>query len=461
MPAKDMSDLVSLAQRRGFIFQSADIYGGMKGLYDFGPLGVELKNNLKAAWWRAMVYERDDMEGIDSSIIGPAVTFKQSGHVDTFNDPLTECRKCKARMRTDKMKDPTVCENCGSKDLMEPRAFNMMFKMQFGPNEDSASTVYLRPETAQHIFMNFKNVLDTTGRKPPFGIAQMGKAFRNEIVARNFIFRVREFEQMEIEFFVVPGTDEEWHEKWLETRLKWWESVGVPRSKIRITDVAKDDLAHYSKRTFDLEYEYPHGHDEIEGIANRTDYDLGNHTRHQSELNITAKVHENKDSTAKLAVFEEGKGWYVPFVIEPSAGVERGVLAVLNEAYHEEDLGTDEKTGEKRTRTVLRFKPHMAPFKAAVIPLARNKPELMEKAKKVKDDLQRLGLGRILLETSGNVGKAYRKHDEVGTPLCITIDFQSLEDGTATVRNRDTMEQERVVIDELHYYLKDFYSYEV
>lgn len=450
MPATTMSDLVSLCQRRGFIFQSAEIYGGMKGLYDFGPLGVELKNNLKAAWWRAMVYERDDIEGIDSAIIGPHVTFAQSGHADTFNDPLTECRKCKTRMRTDKMKDPAVCENCGSRDLMPPRAFNMMFKMQFGPMEDSSATVYLRPETAQHIFMNFKNVLDTTGRKPPFGIAQMGKAFRNEIIARNFIFRVREFEQMELEFFVEPGTDEKWHEYWLEQRLKWWEAQGLPRDKIKVLDVPKDDLAHYSKRTFDLEYLYPHGYDEIEGIANRTDYDLGNHTRHQADLNLTAKVHPNTESNAKLAVYdEEKKSWFVPYVIEPSAGVERGVLAVLNEAYVEEEIGTDEKTGEKRMRTVLKLKPHLAPLKAAIIPLKKNEAKMVELATQIKNDLQKLGLGRVLLENTGNIGKAYRKHDEAGTPMCVTVDFESFDTGTVTIRDRDTMAQERVKVEHL------------
>lgn len=456
MPATDMSQLVSLCQRRGFIFQSAEIYGGMKGLYDFGPLGVELKNNIKASWWRSMVHERDDVEGLDAAIIGPAVTFQQSGHADTFNDPLTECKKCKARMRTDKMADPTMCENCGSKDLMPPRAFNMMFKMQYGPTEDSSSVAYLRPETAQHIFMNFKNVTDTTAKRPPFGIAQIGKAYRNEIIARNFIFRVREFEQMELEFFVVPGEDEKWHEYWLEERLKWWESIGVPRSKIKVVDVAKADLAHYSKRTFDLEYEYPHGHDEIEGIASRTDYDLGNHSKNQTELGLTAKVHPNTASNTKLtAQTTEGKH-YVPFVIEPSAGVERCMLAVINEAYTEELLPAKEGA-EPETRIVLKFKPHLAPIKAAVIPLARNKPELMELATKTKAALQKLGLGRVLLETSGNVGKAYRKHDEVGTPLCITIDFQSLEDATATIRHRDTMQQERINLKDLPTYLQTFY----
>jgi glycyl-tRNA synthetase len=333
-----------------------------------------------------------------------------------------------------------------------------MFNMQFGPMEDSSSRVYLRPETAQHIFANFKNVLDTTSRKLPFGIAQMGKAYRNEIIARNFVFRVREFEQMELEFFVQPGEDEKWHDYWLEARLKWWESVGVPRSKIKIVDVAKEDLAHYSKRTFDLEYEYPHGHDEVEGIANRTDYDLGNHTKNQSELNIQAKVHENKDSNARLAVQDlEAKKWVVPFVIEPSAGVERAFLAIMNEAYTEEQLPAKEGA-EPETRIVLKFKPHLAPIKAAVIPLAKNKPELVNLAKEIKNTLQKLGLGRVLFEDTGNVGKAYRKHDEIGTPLCITVDFESLEDKQVTVRNRDTMAQERVSIADLPTYFRTFYT---
>lgn len=440
MPAKSMSDLVSLCQRRGFIFQSADIYGGMKGLYDFGPLGVELKNNIKQSWWRRMVYERDDVEGLDAAIIGHPLLFKYSGHTETFNDPMVECKNCKARHRLDKMKDPTVCDDCGSKNLMPPRQFNLMFKTHYGPLENENSISYLRPETAQHIFANFKNVTDSTSRRPPFGIAQIGKAYRNEIIARNFVFRVREFEQMELEFFVVPGEDENWHDYWLNERLSWWESIGVPKSKINVLDVPKDDLAHYSKRTFDLEYEFPHGYDEVEGIANRTDYDLGNHTKGQDELNITAKVHKNSHSNARLTSQTlEGKH-YVPFVIEPSCGVERCMLAVLNEAYTEETLA------DGSTRTVLKFKPHLAPLKAAVIPLAKNKPELVEKAAALKTELQKLGLGRMMLDTSGNVGKAYRKHDEVGTPACITIDFQSLEDGTATLRHRDSMEQERLPI---------------
>jgi len=319
-----------------------------------------------------------------------------------------------------------------------------MFKTHYGPVEDSGNVAYLRPETAQHIFANFMNVVNTTAKRPPFGIAQMGKAYRNEIIARNFIFRVREFEQMELEFFVEPGTDEQWHEAWLENRLKWWEEQGVPRSKIHVLDVPADDLAHYSKRTFDLEYEFPHGIEELEGIANRTDYDLGNHTKNQEDLNISAKVHANTHSNTRMAIQnQESKEWVVPFVIEPSAGVERAFLAILNEAYTEETL----ENGDMRT--VLKFKPHLSPIKAAIIPLAKNKPELVSVAKKIKDDLQSLGLGRVLLEMSGNVGKAYRKHDEVGTPVCITVDFEGLEDGTVTLRDRDTMAQKRVKITDL------------
>ena len=453
MPANSMDELVSLCKRRGFIFQSNEIYGGLKGFYDYGPLGVELKNNLKQAWWKAMVYVRDDVEGLDSCTIGSQTMFKYSGHTDTFNDPLVECKDCHARMRADHMKDISTCENCGSKNVTEPRQFNMMFKTNIGPVADDANAGYLRPETAQHIFANFKNVLDTTAAKLPFGIAQIGRAYRNEIVARNFIFRVREFEQMELEFFCEPGEDEKWHDYWLEERLKWWEEQGVARDKFEIEDVAKDDLAHYSKRTFDLLYKYPHGHDEVEGIANRTDYDLGNHTKEQDKLNLTAKVKPNNESNTRLAVQNiETKEWVVPYVIEPSMGLDRGLLAIMNEAYTVEDLG------DGKDRIVLKFKPHLAPIKAAVIPLAKNKEILVNKAKEIKQELQKLGLGRVLFENSGNVGKAYRKHDEVGTPLCITVDFETVEsDDKVTVRNRDTMEQERVAVKDLAAYMQNFY----
>lgn len=454
MPATSMDQLVSLCKRRGFIFQSADIYGGLQGVYDFGPLGVELKNNLKAAWWRAMVYERDDVEGLDASILTHQKVLHYSGHEETFTDPLQDCKKCKNRFRADHVKDGK-CPQCGSTDLTEPRMFNLMFKTAVGPVEDSGNFAYLRPETAQAIFTQFKNVVDATARKVPFGIAQIGKSFRNEITPRNFIFRVREFEQMELEFFVKPGTDLEWIEKWREARVNWWVDQGLKRENIHVHDIEKDELAHYSKKTYDLEYQFPHGMEELEGIADRTDYDLGNHTRYQKELNISAHVHENKESDSKLALFDdESKKWFVPWVIEPSAGVERGVLAVMTEAYTEEQLPNGE------TRTVLKLKKHLAPVKVAVIPLKRNNPEIVKLAHEIKTDLLKTGIGRVMLEDSGNIGKAYRRHDEIGTPICVTVDFESIEKqpATVTIRNRDTMAQERIAVADLPAYLKDFFA---
>jgi glycyl-tRNA synthetase len=445
-----MDELVSLCKRRGFIFQSSDIYGGLQGLYDYGPLGVELKNNLKAAWWRAMVYERDDVEGLDAAILTNPLTLKYSGHEATFTDPLVDCRQCKARHRSDHLED-NVCPSCGSEDLTDPRPFNLMFKTAVGPVDDGSSFAYLRPETAQAIFSNFKHVLDSTSRRLPFGIAQMGKAFRNEITPRNFIFRVREFEQMELEFFVKPGEDEAWHQKWVEDRLDWWVDQGVERNSLQLYNVPKDELAHYSKATFDVMYQFPHGLEELEGIANRTDFDLGSHTKAQDEFGINAQVMPNPDSNAKLAIRDlEANEWIVPYVIEPSAGVDRGVLAVLNEAYRVEDLG------DGKERTVLSFKPHLAPIKAAVLPLKRNHEGIVTKARAIKQELQALGLGRILFEDTGNIGKGYRRHDEVGTPICITVDFQTVEeDDTVTVRDRDTMEQKRIAVAELPEYVKE------
>ncbi|MEM1434670.1 MAG: glycine--tRNA ligase [Pseudomonadota bacterium] len=448
MPATAMEELVALAKRRGFIFQSSELYGGLQGVYDYGPLGVELKNNLKAAWWRAMVYERDDVEGLDAAILTHATTLRHSGHEATFTDPLVDCRSCKSRFRADHLEGDT-CPNCGSTDLTEPRPFNLMFKTAVGPVDDGSSFAYLRPETAQAIFTNFKHVIDSTARRPPFGIAQIGKAFRNEITPRNFIFRVREFEQMELEFFVPAGTDEEWHQRWVEARLDWWEAQGVPRSQLELLHVPADELAHYSKATVDLMYRFPHGLEELEGIANRTDFDLGSHTKNQDELDLYAKVEPNSDSNARLAIQDpETKAWQVPYVIEPSAGVDRGVLAVMNEAYRVEEL----ENGS--TRTVMAFKPHLSPIKAAVLPLKRNHEGIMTKARSIKQQLQALGLGRILFENTGNIGKGYRRHDEIGTPVCITVDFQTIEeDDTVTVRDRDTMAQERIATPELGAYL--------
>ena len=447
-----MEELVSLCKRRGFIFQSSDIYGGLQGMYDYGPLGVELKNNLKAAWWRAMVYERDDVEGLDAAILTNPLTLKYSGHEDTFTDPLVDCRSCKARHRADHLSEPK-CPNCGSTDLTDPRPFNLMFRTNVGPVSDGSHFAYLRPETAQAIFTNFKNVVDSTARRPPFGIAQIGKAFRNEITPRNFIFRVREFEQMELEFFVRPGTDEEWHDQWVEERLQWWEAQGVSRNRIELYRVPEDELSHYSKATVDLMYHFPHGVEELEGIANRTDFDLGSHTKAQDEYDIAAKVMPNRDSNAKLAVQDpDTKAWYVPYVIEPSAGVDRGVLAVLNEGYRVETLDNCSE------RTVMALKPHLAPIKAAVVPLKRNHDGIVQKCRDIKQSLQSLGLGRILYENTGNIGKAYRRHDEVGTPVCITVDFQTIEeDDTVTVRDRDTMAQQRVPVAELADYVKEYF----
>ena len=448
MTADNMEDLVSLCKRRGFIFPSNDIYGGMKGLYDFGPMGVELKLNLKSAWWKSMVYERDDVEGLDSTILTSPTVLKYSGHEDTFSDPLVDCKKCKSRWRADQLEDGK-CPNCKSTDLTDPRPFNLMFKTAIGPVDDGSSFAYLRPETAQQIFVNFKNVVDSTSRVPPFGIAQIGKAFRNEITPRNFIFRVREFEQMELEYFVKPGSDEDWHKYWVDKRLSWWAEQGVKSKKLKLLEVEKKDLSHYSKATFDIMYDFPHGLEELEGIANRTDFDLGSHSKNQKDFNIKANIQENKNSTTKLAIQDlENKEWFIPFVIEPSAGVERGVLAVLNEAYTIE---------EANKRTLLKLKPHLSPIKAAVIPLKRNNSDLVNIANNVKSQLQSLGLGRVMVENTGNIGKNYRRHDEIGTPLCITIDFETLENQTITIRDRDTMKQEKVSLSEVaNYYSKYF-----
>ena len=434
-----MEELVALCKRRGFIFQSNEIYGGLQGLYDFGPLGVELKNNIKQSWWASMVYDRDDIEGLDASILTHPEVLKYSGHEDTFSDPMVDCKSCGERFRADQVPD-----YCKEEDLTEPRQFNLMFKTNVGPIDDGTNFGYLRPETAQQIFTNFKNVIDSTSRTLPFGIAQIGKAFRNEITPRNFIFRVREFEQMELEYFVYPGSDDEWHDKWVELRLAWWEEQGVPKEKINLLNVEGEELAHYSKRTVDLMYEFPHGLEELEGIANRTDFDLGSHSKNQEDLNIKAKVMKNSSSNAKLAIQEQDtQKWMIPFVIEPSAGVERAFLAILNEAYKVEELD------EGKTRVLLSLKPHLAPVKAAVIPLKKNNQDLVDLACNLKNKLQSMKLGRVVVENTGNIGKSYRKHDEIGTPICITVDFDSLEKNKVTIRDRDDMSQETLEIDQV------------
>ncbi len=501
MPAETMDELVSLCKRRGFIFQGSDIYGGLQGTYDYGPLGVELKNNLKAAWWKANVYERDDMEGLDASILTHKLIWRHSGHEATFSDPLVDNRESKKRYRLDHLladqKKDVVAAVAGkiaygeveninglvialmanteaaAKALNEakvvdpdsgkagnwtqPRPFNMMFKTTVGPVEDEDSYAYLRPETAQAIFVNFKNVIDATSRKLPFGIAQIGKAFRNEITPRNFIFRVREFEQMEIEFFVKPGEDDDWHKRWVEDRLAWWRDQGLESDNLVPYQQDPAELAHYAKATVDILYRFPHGLEELEGIANRTDFDLGSHSKNQDTLGLTAAVAENRSSTAKLTIADpETNKPIIPFVIEPSAGVDRGVLAVLTEAFCQEDLG------EGKERIVLKLRPHLSPIKVAVIPLKKNDEGITTKAKAIKRDLQALGMGRVFYEDTGNIGKAYRRHDEVGTPFCITVDFDTLGMGedpalkdTVTIRDRDSMAQERIKVDDLERFLRE------
>jgi glycyl-tRNA synthetase len=440
---KSLEDLASFCKRRGFAFQGSEIYGGLKGFYDYGPLGIELVKNIKELWWSAMVYARGDVEGLDAALISNRLMWKHSGHEDGFSDPLVECKKCHCRMRQDKMADPTKCDSCGATDLMQPRDFKLMMGLPVGAVSNGEVNAYLRPETATTTYTNFKNVLDSTNHKIPFGIVQIGKAFRNEITPRNFLFRTMEFEQAELQFFVHPSTDMEWYEYWKTERIKWWTDVlGIPATKLRQTEHEK--LAHYAKAAFDLEYEFPHGFDEVEGLHNRQDFDLGSHTKAQGEFNIKANVAENKDSVEKLAYSDPEKGErYIPFVIEMAMGVGRAFAAVMDNAYAEEDLG------EGNSRIVLKLKPKLSPIKAAVIPLARNVPELVAQSEKLLTELRALNLGRVVMENSGNIGKNYRRHDEIGTPVCITIDHQSLEDGTATLRHRDTMQQTRVKISDI------------
>ena len=440
MPAKTISDIVALCKRRGFIFTGSEIYGGLGGAYDYGPYGVELMRNIRDAWWNAMIYSRNDIEGLDAAQISNRLMWKYSGHEAGFSDPLVECKKCGARMRQDKMADPTKCDNCGSTDITEPRAYQLMMGLSIGAMADGAINAYLRPETATTTYVNFKNVLDARPHKLPFGIAQIGKAFRNEISPRGFVFRMREFEQAEMQYFVHPDTDEKYFEMWRAARMAWWTDVlGIPAEKLRF--LPHEKLAHYAKAACDIEYEFPDGFDEVEGIHNRQDFDLGSHTKAQNEFKINAHVMENKDSTVKLSYSDPQTGEnFIPYVIETAMGVNRAMLAVMHNAYTEEDLG------DGKSRLVLKLRPKLAPVKAAVIPLARNVPELLDTAMNIENDLRALAIGRIELENSGNIGKNYRRHDEIGTPVCVTVDHQTLEDGTVTLRLRDTMEQRRVNI---------------
>jgi glycyl-tRNA synthetase len=449
MPAKNMNDLVSLCKRRGFVFGGSEIYGGMQGLYDYGPNGVELIRNIKNAWWNAMVYQRDDIDGIDAALISSRLLWKYSGHEGGFSDPLVVCKKCGHRMRQDNMADPTKCEKCGASDLMAPRDYQLMMALSVGAVADGEINAYLRPETATTTYTNFRNVMDSSGRKLPFGLVQIGKAFRNEIAPRNFVFRTREFEQAEMQYFIKPTDDAKYFAEWKKTRMDWWVNVlGLPRDKFRF--LPHEKLAHYAKAAEDIEYNFQGEWTEVEGIHNRQDFDLGSHTKGQGEFKIQAKILENTDSTAKLNYSDaETRENFIPFVIETAMGVNRAMMAVLDNAYTEEDLGGG------NGRIVLKMKPTLSPIKAAVIPLARNVPELLELSIRIENDLRKLNIGRIVIENSGNIGKNYRRHDEIGTPVCITVDHQTLEDNMVTLRDRDTMAQTRIAISEVPNKLKE------
>ncbi|MEY2589587.1 MAG: glycyl-tRNA synthetase [Acidimicrobiaceae bacterium] len=438
MPEEPVADpslfdkVVNLCKRRGLVFPSAEIYGGFRSTYDYGPIGVLLLRNVKDAWWRSMVQLRDDIVGLDAAILSPPAIWEASGHLKNFTDPLVDCRSCNERFRLDKLDDPGTCPSCGAKDsFTEARQFNLMFKTHAGPVEDTAADVYLRPETAQGMFTNFMNVLNTTRKKPPFGIAQVGKSFRNEITPGNFVFRTREFEQMEMEFFVPPAEAEQWYEYWRAERFRWYVELGMPEAKLRLRAHDADELSHYSSGTSDVEFLFPWGWDELEGIANRGDYDLTQHAQHSGE---------------KLEYFDQAANErYVPHVIEPAAGATRTMMAFLMAAYDEEEVGDE-------SRTVLRLHPRLAPYKVAVLPLSK-KDTLTPLA---RDVLARLQVHFMTdYDETQSIGRRYRRQDEIGTPLCVTVDFDSLDDKAVTLRDRDTMEQERVPIDDLVAMVRD------
>jgi glycyl-tRNA synthetase len=478
---KSLDELVALCKRRGFIFQSSDIYGGLASCYDYGPLGVELKRNVKEAWWKTVVRQRDDMVGLDCSILMHPMVWKASGHVDKFADLIAECKKCNTRTRVDHLEgkenvetthhsyeEPSeaelsdkVCPSCGTTgQFTEPMPFKLMFETQMGANVDDSMTVYLRPETAQGIFANFRNVMDTTRIKLPFGIAQTGKSFRNEVTTKAFIFRTREFEQMEIEYFCQPGTDEQWYEHWKEQRMKWYIDLGIRKENLRFRCHDADELAHYAKGCVDIEYKFPFGSgdwQELEGIANRTDYDL---RQHQRGMRSVTKWHENGRDAVKTPLVDEPEDWhkgplsyfddekrerYIPYVIEPSAGADRGTLAFLVDAYAEEEV-----RGEKRN--VLRFHPSLAPIKVAVFPLVK-KEGMPDKARAIYDDLK--SRFTCFYDEKSAVGRRYRRQDEAGTPICVTVDGDTMQDDTVTVRDRDSMDQTRIGCDKLKSYLRD------
>ena len=427
-----MDKVVNLCKRRGIIFQSADIYGGFRSTYDYGPIGSLMLRNVKDAWWKTMVQLRHDIVGLDASILSPPAVWEASGHLENFTDPLVDCKECNGRFREDQLEDPSTCPACGAQNsFTEARAFNLMFKTHAGPVEGAGHAVYLRPETAQGMFTNFKLVLETSRKKPPFGIAQVGKSFRNEITPGNFVFRTREFEQMEMEYFVPPDQADMWYEYWCEERMNWYIDLGIPKDQLRLRPHDQDELSHYSSGTSDVEFLFPWGWGELEGVANRGDYDLRQHSEHSGE---------------KLTYFDPELGeHYIPHVIEPAAGATRSMMAFLIAAY-------DEETVNDELRTVLRFDPRIAPYKIAVLPLSK-KETITPLANQVFD----LVKGRWMADydETQNIGKRYRRQDELGTPYCVTIDFDSLEDQAVTVRDRDTMEQDRISIDRLVEYLSD------
>lgn len=428
-----MEKIVSLCKRRGFIFQNSEIYGGLANSYDYGPLGVELKNNIKNAWWKYFVHSRDDMKGIDGNIISAPKVLEASGHVKNFKDPLVECKSCHKRFRPDKLKDTSSCPECGGKFTKE-KLFSGMFKTVIGPVEEEGLVTYLRPETAQNIFINFKNILDSSLVKIPFGIGQMGKAFRNEITTGNFIFRTYEFEQMEIEYFISPKANwKKIYKEWVEYMHGFMDIIGLDRKKMHDKEIPNNERAFYSKRTIDMEYDFPFGQDELWAIAYRTDYDLTNH---------------QKASGESMEYFDEKeKVKYIPHVIEPTFGMDRTLLAVMATAYQEEELQNNEK------RVVLKLKPALAPIKVAIFPLLKNKPKLVSQAKEIYNNLKVNFMCEF--DDNGNIGKRYRRQDEIGTPYCITVDFDSLEKGDVTVRDRDTMKQKRIKIKELNKYFEN------
>ncbi|HUS22504.1 MAG TPA: glycine--tRNA ligase [Aeromicrobium sp.] len=450
-----VESVISLAKRRGFVYQCGEIYGGTRSAWDYGPLGVELKDNIKRQWWREMVQTREDIVGLDSSVILPTPVWEASGHLDAFVDPLVECTQCHKRFRQDHLQeefaerkgldDPDAvamadlpCPHCGTKGAWtEPRMFNGLLKTYLGPVESEEGLHYLRPETAQGIFINFTQVMTTARRKPPFGIAQVGKSFRNEITPGNFIFRTREFEQMEMEFFVQPGTDEEWHQRWIDDRLAWYTGLGINPENLRLYEHPQEKLSHYSKRTVDIEYRFQFAGSEwgeLEGIANRTDFDLGTHSKHSG-----------KD----LSYFDQATGErWVPYVIEPAAGVNRSMMAFLVDAYAEDEAPNTK--GGVDTRTVLRLDPRLAPVKVAVLPLSRNE-QLSPAARNLATELR--GYWNVEFDDAAAIGKRYRRQDEIGTPFCVTVDFETLDDQAVTIRERDTMAQERVALDKVREWL--------